>query len=67
MNGYIEERNADAIIKIGKSTTINNSFTIIADKKSIEIGERCLISPNFYVCDSNFHYLEMENTIVNLC
>jgi maltose O-acetyltransferase len=59
--GYIEARSSDAVIEINKSTFINNSFVIIADKKEIKIGERCLIGPNFFVTDSDFHGLELEN------
>ena len=40
---------------------INNCFTIIADRSSIEIGDRCLIGPNFFACDSDFHGLELAN------
>lgn len=60
-SGYIEARNLDSNVIIGASTHINNSFVIIADKKTIEIGSNCLIGPNFFVCDSDFHGLELDD------
>lgn len=60
-SGYIEARNPSSIISIGSSTYINNSFVIIADKEKVEIGSGCLIGPNFFVCDSDFHGLEIED------
>ena len=58
--GYIEARNLGSEVIIGASTYINNSFVIIADKTTIEIGNNCLIGPNFFVCDSDFHGLELD-------
>lgn len=31
------------------------------DKTDISIGERCLIDPNFFACDSDFHGLAIKN------
>ncbi|MBE0448561.1 MAG: acyltransferase [Actinobacteria bacterium] len=59
--GYIEARSATSFIDIGKSSLLNNNFVIIADRSSIKIGERCLIGPNFFITDSDFHGLEPEN------
>lgn len=59
--GYIEARSSDAVVEIGSLTSLSNSFVIIADKSKIKIGERCLIGPNFFVSDSDFHGLELEN------
>lgn len=59
--GYIEARTEDAVVEIESSTFINNAFVIIADKKEVKIGERCLIGPNFFVTDSDFHGLDLEN------
>lgn len=60
-NGYLEARAENAIIEIAESTTINNGFTIIADKSSIHIGRRCLIGPDFFVADSDFHGMNVED------
>ncbi len=59
--GYIEARSLDAQVEINSSTFLNNAFVIIADKAQIIIGERCLIGPNFFISDSDFHGLELEN------
>tara|TARA_B100001250_G_C19654546_1_gene724226 strand:- start:16 stop:546 length:531 start_codon:yes stop_codon:yes gene_type:complete len=60
-SGYIEARAEHAIVEIAESTTINNGFKIIADKSSIHIGKRCLIGPDFFVADSDFHGLRIED------
>jgi len=59
--GYIEARSDSARIKISKSTFINNSFVIIADKTSVIIGADCLIGSNFYVSDSDFHGISISD------
>lgn len=59
--GYLEARNVSAKICIGNDTVINNNFVIIADKSSIVIGCRCLIGPNFFVADSDFHELKIAD------
>ena len=48
-------------ILIMNNTAINNNFSIIADKTSITIEENCLIGPNLFITDSDFHGLEVEN------
>tara|TARA_B110000879_G_C10881332_1_gene396913 strand:- start:73 stop:681 length:609 start_codon:yes stop_codon:yes gene_type:complete len=60
-SGYIEARCPGAIVKIGESTALNNSFVIIADKTSVAIGRRCLIGPNFFASDSDFHGLAIDD------
>lgn len=62
-NGYLEARNENSFIKIGKKTFINNNITIIADRSSVIIGEECLIGPNVCIFDSSFHGLEIENRL----
>ncbi len=59
--GYIEARAASAEVTVGDSTFINNGFVIIADRSKIRIGKRCLIGPNFFVVDSDFHGLDLAN------
>ncbi|MGV1045702.1 acyltransferase [Limnohabitans sp.] len=60
-NGYLEARSKEASICIGEDTVINNNFSIIADRTQIVIGKRCLIGPNFFAVDSDFHGLDVEN------
>lgn len=55
---YLEARHPEARIIIGKEVYINNSAVIIADKSSINIGDHCLIGPNLFCVDSNFHLLD---------
>jgi acetyltransferase-like isoleucine patch superfamily enzyme len=59
--GYLEARSNSAKISIMNNTAINNNFSIIADKTSITIEENCLIGPNLFITDSDFHGLEVEN------
>ncbi|PCI61318.1 MAG: acetyltransferase [Gammaproteobacteria bacterium] len=58
---HIEARSKNAFITIGKNTWLNNNATLIADKTSITIGENVLIGHNVFICDSDFHGLEVEN------
>jgi maltose O-acetyltransferase len=58
---HIEARSESAYVQIGDFTWINNNATIIADKTSIIIGENVLIGQNVFICDSDFHGLEVEN------
>lgn len=57
---YLEARSNNSRIKIGKGSFINNSATIIADKTSITIGENCLIGPNVWITDSDFHGVNLS-------
>ena len=58
-SGYLEARAKTAKIHIGHGTAINNNFVVIADKSSITIGENCLIGPNLFIVDSDFHGIEV--------
>lgn len=58
---YVEARNINACVKIGRETFINNNVVIIADRAAIEIGERCMIGQNFYAVDSDFHGLALSD------
>lgn len=58
---HIEARSSTASIYIGNGTWLNNNATIIADKSAIHIGNDVLIGHNFFVSDSDFHGLEVEN------
>jgi acetyltransferase-like isoleucine patch superfamily enzyme len=55
---YIESRGRTASIHVGKNTWINNGFSAIAEKRSIKIGENCLIGHDVFIIDSNFHCLD---------
>lgn len=57
---HIEARSKTAKIKIGNSTWLNNNAVIIADKKTIEIGDNVLIGANVFITDSDFHSLEID-------
>lgn len=59
-SSYVEARNAGAIIEIGCGTYINNNAVIIADKTRIKIGSNCLIGPDFFITDSDFHGLSVD-------
>lgn len=62
---HIEARGKNAVIKIGKNTYINNNATIVSDNGSIEIGDECLIGPNFTCFDSDFHKLNPNERLIN--
>ncbi|PRA28451.1 acetyltransferase [Pseudomonas poae] len=58
---YFEARAETAEIEIGEGTIFNNSAVIIADRGKVVIGRNCMIGSNFFVADSDFHGLEVEN------
>lgn len=58
---YFEVRSPEAELKIGNGTCINNNSVIIVDRTNITIGENCLIGPNLFITDSDFHGLRLEN------
>lgn len=60
-SAYFEARSKTASIRVGSGTIFNNGAVIIADKGAVRIGLRCLIGPCFFVVDSDFHGLEVEN------
>jgi len=57
---YIEARAKTAQISFGSNTYINNSLSIISEKK-ISIGSNVLIGYNCSISDSNFHDLNKNN------
>lgn len=63
---YFEARSLNATLKIGGGTFINNSAVIIVDKTSVYIGNNCLIGPNFFATDSDFHGLSIRNRVNGL-
>ena len=54
--------NSNAIIKIGKNTTVG-FYTFIYSSSSIQIGANCLIAPFVYIVDSN-HQIK-KNKLIN--
>lgn len=60
-SGYMEARSESASIEVGKDTVLNNNYVVIADRSIIKIGNRCLIGPNFFVSDSDFHGLGLQD------
>lgn len=56
---YFEARSPGAMLKIGSGTFINNNATIIVDRTTLVIGNNCLIGPNFFATDSDFHGLHV--------
>lgn len=60
---YLEARKSSALLKIGKKTFLNNNSSIIVDKTSITIGDNCLIGPNFFATDSDFHGISLVDRI----
>lgn len=63
INGYayFEARHSSAEISVGEGTCFNNVPVVIADKGKVTIGKNCMIGTNFFVADSDFHGLELEN------
>ncbi len=56
---YIEARNKDASISFGNNVNINNSFSVISEKR-ITIGNDVLIGYNCQIADSDFHDLRKD-------
>lgn len=53
--------NAEALIRIGKNTTVGYNTLIFASER-IEVGDDCLIAPFVYLVDSN-HQMERAEKI----
>ena len=60
LNGYsyIEARKERASVNIGANCYFNNNVQIIANKKSITIGQHCRIGFNFFAITSDFHHID---------
>ena len=59
---YIEARTEDSIINIGNNVMINNSFSIVSEKR-ITIHDDVLIGYNCNISDSNFHNLDVPSRL----
>lgn len=57
---YIEARKENSVISFGRNVNINNSFSVISEKK-IVIKNNVLIGFNCVITDSNFHDLKPDN------
>ena len=57
---YIEARNINAHIRIGKSH-INNNLKLVAQDNSINIGDNCLIGSEVEIINSDFHPISITN------
>lgn len=60
-SNYIEARSSTAKVIIEAGTHINNHAIIVADRTQISIGKNCLIGPNVFITDSDFHGLRVED------
>lgn len=58
---YIEARDPQAAITIGRGTHINNGAILICDKTAITIGRDCLLGFDVTIVDSNFHRLNPQH------
>ena len=52
---HLDTRHADAVIRIGPGSIVNNGCTFIAEGPGISIGRDALIGPGVEVYDSDFH------------
>jgi len=57
---YIEARTKDSCIIFGDNINVNNSFSIVSEKKVV-IKNNVLIGYNCSISDSNFHDLDKNN------
>ena len=55
---FLNPRNADSKISIGKECQICNRFTAISEGEGIEIGDNVLVGTAVTVMDSDFHDIE---------
>lgn len=58
---YLEARDSSACITIQDGTFINNNCVMIAERSSIHIGKNCLLGPNLFITDSDFHGINVAD------
>lgn len=56
---YIEARNKDSSVYIGKNCAFNNSVKIISFNSNIIVGDFCLFGNNVEIINSDFHDLRI--------
>ena len=60
---FLNPRNADSKISIGKNCQICNHFTAVSEGEGIEIGDNVLVGTSVTVLDSDFHEIDPEKRI----
>ena len=60
---FLNPRNADSKISIGKECQICNRFTAISEGEGIEIGDNVLVGTAVTVMDSDFHDIEPSHRL----
>lgn len=56
--GFLNVRNRDSKIEIGKNCQICNHFTAVSEGPGIEIGDDVLVGSSVTVMDSDFHEID---------
>jgi maltose O-acetyltransferase len=60
---FLNPRNGDSKIAIGKNCQICNRFTAVSEGPGIEIGDNVLIGTSVTVMDSDFHDIEASRRL----
>ncbi len=60
---FLNPRNADSKIVIGKNCQICNRFTAVSEGPGIEIGDNVLVGSSVTVLDSDFHEIDPEKRV----
>lgn len=60
---FLNPRNVDSKISIGKNCQICNRFTAVSEGEGIEIGDNVLVGSSVTVLDSDFHEIDPSRRI----
>ena len=60
---FLNPRNADSRISIGKNCQICNRFTAVSEGEGIEIGDNVLVGSSVTMLDSDFHEIDPEKRV----
>lgn len=60
---FLNPRNADSKISIGKNCKICNRFTAVSEGDGIEMGDNILVGSSVTVLDSDFHEIDPEKRV----
>ena len=60
---FLNPRNADSKISIGKNCKICNRFTAVSEGDGIEMGDNVLVGSSVTVLDSDFHEIDPEKRV----